>query len=94
MEEKRPNSTFEADEWELAKTEWIKVYVKDKSAKETVISAWSNSKEYIKPIKTDVEEHTNRNDTLCHYIGMLPGARGKLTDYERKSMLFNTFHKA
>ena len=44
MEEARPIGTFEVDEWELTKTKWIKVYVQDQNAKETIISAWSNTK--------------------------------------------------
>ena len=94
LEEARPTGTFEADEWELAKTEWIKVYVKDRNAKETIISAWSNTKAYLKPRKTNIEEHADRIDTLCHYIDLLPGARGKLTESERKAMLYNTFPKS
>ena len=37
LEATRPNTTFENTEWEVAKTEWIKVYVKDRNAKETII---------------------------------------------------------
>ena len=94
LEATRPENTFQPTEWEEAKKEWIKVYVKDRNAKETIIYAWSSTRAYHKPIEVSVEDHVDRIDTLCHHIDMLPGAREeKLTDLERKSMLFNTFPK-
>ena len=91
-EETRPNRAFKNTEWDKAKKEWIKVCVKDRNAKETIIHAWSSTRAHHKPEVT-VEDHVDRTDTLCHHIDMLPGAREKPTDLERKSMLFNTFPK-
>ena len=93
LEATRPGNAFLPTEWDEAKKAWIRVYVKDRNAKETIICAWSSTRAYHKPAEVTVEDHVDRIDTLCHYIDMLPGARNKLTDLERKSMSFNTFPK-
>ena len=93
LEATRPNSTFENTEWDIAKTEWIGVCVKDRNAKETIICAWSSTRAHHKPVETSAEDHVDRIDALCHCIDVLPGARDILTNLERKLMPFNTFPK-
>ena len=87
LETARGGRPFQPDEWDDAKEEWIKYYVRDTHAKETVIAAWSSSRDYLKPRETSIEEHIDRIKKNCRYLDMLPGARGVLTDLERKSLL-------
>ena len=93
LEATRPNGVFQNTEWNTAKTEWIKVCVKDRNAKETIIHAWSSTRACHKPVETSAEDHVDRIDALCHCINVHPGAKDITTDPERKSMLFKTFSK-
>ena len=66
-------------------------YVKDKKAKETILNAWTSTKDFMKPKGVDIEDHTDCIKTICNYIDLLPGDHSKLTGMELKSLLFNTF---
>ena len=80
--------------WEEAKREWIIEYAKDHKAKDdAIISAWTATTNYMKPKETNIEDHSDRIDTICTYIDLLPGNHNTLMDLERKSLLFNTFPK-
>ena len=79
--------------WKEAKTEWILEYAKDSKAKDAIISAWTSTSNYMKPKEVDIEDHSDRIDTICTYIDLLPGNHNVLTDLEKKSLLFNTFPK-
>ena len=87
----RRNGDFTSGQWNQAKKEWIAEYVKDKKAKETILNAWTSTKDFMKPKDVDIEDHADRIETICNYIDLLPGDHAELTDMERKSLLFNTF---
>ena len=83
---------FSSNQWNQAKREWIAEYVKDKKAKETILSAWTSTKDFMKPKEADIKDHADRIKIICNYIHLLPGDHSELTDMERKSLLlFNTF---
>ena len=87
----RRSGDFNDNQWNQAKKEWISEYVKDHKAKETILSAWTSTKDFMKPKEADIEDHADRIETICNYIDLLPGNHPELTDMERKSLLFNTF---
>ena len=91
MIKNRRSGDFSSNQWSLAKKEWIAEYVKDKKAKETILNAWTSTKDFMKPKEVDIEDHADRIETICNYIDLLPGDHSGLTDMERKSLLFNTF---
>ena len=82
-----------AEGWIDAKSEWILEYAKDSKAKDSIISAWTSTSNYMKPKEVDIKDHADRVDTICTYIDLLPGNHNILTDMEKKSLLFNTFLK-
>ena len=87
----RRSGDFANNQWNQAKKEWIAEYVKDKKAKETILNAWTSTKDFMKPKEVDIKDHSDQIETICNYIDRLPGDHAELTDMERKSLLFNTF---
>ena len=57
-----PNNQFELtkDGWDDAKEAWILEYVKDTNAKETIIAAWSSTRDYFKPKEIGIDNHADR----------------------------------
>ena len=64
LEETRPINAFENTEWDEAKKAWIKVCVKDRNAKETIIHAWSSTRECHKSTEVSAEDHADRINKL------------------------------
>ena len=87
----RRGGNFASNQWNQAKREWIAECVKDKKAKETILNAWTSTKDFMKPKDLDIEDHADQIETICNYIDLLPRDHLELTDTERKSLLFNTF---
>jgi hypothetical protein len=74
--------------------DFIKSYVKDVRAKDTMLSSLEHGL-FKKPMEKSVVEHLNRCEMLFDYIDLLPGDRTmKLTDKERKLYFFKTFPNA
>ena len=70
LEETRDNSTFNDDEWDEAKTEFIQEYTDDTNARDTVLAAVTTGN-FIKPSEVTVKDHYTRIMELCSYIQML-----------------------
>ena len=70
-------------------------YIKDSTAKKTMIISWTGTNNYLKPKEVDVEDHTDRIETILnYYIDFFRDRPALLTDEQNNSMLlFSTFPK-
>ena len=81
--------------WKEAKTAWIKSWIPDHYAKQTILSAWTNGK-YTKPSDVSVEDHSRRIRMLTIYMDMLPDqTQTPFTAIEKKNLeeILQTYRK-
>ena len=73
--------------WKEAQDAWIKCWVPNEYAKQTILSAWINGK-YIKPTDVSVRDHAQRIRMLTIYMDVLPRIAARpLTLMEKKNLL-------